>query len=50
MPITNLGGLPLVEDLATLLPLVLAMKLGDAPLSIHYSYASDGELEIRIGE
>ena len=50
LPVTNLGELPLVEDLPTLLPLVLTMKRGDAPLSLHYSYSSDGELLIVTGE
>jgi len=41
-------SLPLVEDLATLLPRVLAMQPGDLPFSARYSYDQDGRLEINI--
>lgn len=50
LPVAGLGDLPLVEDLPKLLPLVLAMHPGDAPLSLHYSYASDGKLLVGQGE
>ena len=50
LPVADLGDLPLVEDLPKLLPLVLAMQPGDAPLSLHYSYASDGELIMTVGD
>lgn len=50
VPISKLDEFPLVEDLPTLLPLALAMKRGDAPLSLHYWYTEEGELQIRVGE
>jgi 8-oxo-dGTP diphosphatase len=47
--IARLGELPLVEDLAQLLPRVLQMKPGDAPFAAQYSYSPAGELAIRFG-
>ena len=50
LPVSNLGELPVVEDLPILLPLVLAMKRGNTPMSLHYSYTSAGELRVVAGE
>jgi hypothetical protein len=44
----HVASLPLVEDLATLLPRVLAMQPGDLPFAARYSYDQDGRLEINI--
>ncbi|MDH3943075.1 MAG: NUDIX domain-containing protein [Anaerolineae bacterium] len=48
--IGELESLPLVEDLPTLLPRLLAMEREDNPLSVHYSYSTSGELILRFGE
>jgi 8-oxo-dGTP diphosphatase len=45
VPIAEIGSLPLVEDLPALIPKALALKRGDAPLSLHYRYEGD-KLEI----
>ena len=42
----QINQIPLVEDLHTLLPHVLAMHPGDPPFSAHYSYEENGELQI----
>ena len=39
---------PLVEDLYTLLPRVLAMRKSDPPFSAHYSYDADDRLVINF--
>lgn len=38
--------LPLVEDLYSLLPVVIAMQPGDEPFSARYSYDDGGHLEV----
>lgn len=48
MPTSRLAALPLVEDLPTLLPRVLAMQRGDPPLWGFYSYDADGKLKIEF--
>ncbi len=48
VPAAKLAELPLVEDLPTLLPRVLAMKRDDPPLSGFYSYDADGNLQIEF--
>jgi len=42
-------ALPLVEDLYTLLPHLLAQTPGAPSFSAHYSYGSDGRMEISFG-
>lgn len=49
LPIRALVDYPLVEDLNTLLPRILALKLGDPPLSARYSYDEGDQLVIRFG-
>ena len=44
-----LPELPLVEDLYTLLPRVLAMRQGEMPFSAHYTYDEADRLRIRFG-
>lgn len=50
VPISRVEELPLVEDLYTLLPKVLASRVGDPPFSAHFSYDQDGRLDIRVNE
>lgn len=47
--VSDLARVPLVEDLPTLLPLLLDTP-GRAPFSAVYTYAADGALTIRITE
>jgi 8-oxo-dGTP diphosphatase len=49
-PLSQLSQLPLVEDLYTLLPRLLALQAGDPPLSVLYQYGENGEMEIRFGK
>jgi 8-oxo-dGTP diphosphatase len=44
MPVSQIAELEVVEDIPALLPKVLAMKPGDAPLWGFYKYAESGEL------
>ncbi|MCL5429739.1 MAG: NUDIX domain-containing protein [Chloroflexi bacterium] len=48
MPVGRIGQLDLVEDIPTLLPKVLAMKKGDAPLWGFYEYDDAGILKIKF--
>jgi len=50
LPIQALAEYPLVEDLTTLLPRVLALKPGDPPLSALYSYNAGDQLVIQFGK
>ncbi|MBM3145769.1 MAG: NUDIX domain-containing protein [Chloroflexi bacterium] len=50
IPISEIQNQPLVEDLNILLPKVLALKRGDPPLSLLYSYDEKDQLRIRFGE
>ena len=45
----EIESFPLVEDLYTILPRVLAMRKGDPPFSAHYSYDKADQLVIRFG-
>jgi 8-oxo-dGTP diphosphatase len=47
--IPSIQDLPLVEDLYTLLPKILALKNDDPPLSLLYSYNQEGQLVINQG-
>jgi 8-oxo-dGTP diphosphatase len=46
IPVSNLNGYRLVEDLYTLLPRLLKLEPTDHPLSILYTYNEDDELVI----
>jgi 8-oxo-dGTP diphosphatase len=50
LPVGELGNYPLVEDLILLLPKVLALKKGDPPISVRYTYNQDDQLEIYFGK
>lgn len=45
----DIHKLPLVEDLGTLLPILLTRRPGDPPFSAQYHY-EDGQLQIVFGE
>ena len=47
--LSRLGDLPLVEDLHTLLPRIMALGSGDPPLSALYWYGEDGKMRIMFG-
>lgn len=49
LPIKHLAAYPLVEDLYTLLPRVLALNKGDPFISAVYTYAQDDRLAIHFG-
>jgi 8-oxo-dGTP diphosphatase len=49
IPIPQVVRLPLVEDLYTLLPRVLAMQPGDPPFAAHSYYNEQGKLVVRWG-
>ena len=48
VPVSKIPELPMVEDIPTLLPMVLAMKRGDAPLWGRYSYDEAGKLLMKF--
>ncbi len=50
VPFDRALSLPLVEDLYTLLPMVLAAQSGDPPVVAHYTYDSHDKLVIQFGE
>jgi 8-oxo-dGTP diphosphatase len=47
-PISEIGSLPLVEDLPILLPKILQITPGEAPLFAHYSYNQQQKIQIRF--
>jgi 8-oxo-dGTP diphosphatase len=49
IPINRLEEYPLVEDLKTLLPLILRMRPGDPPFSALYDYDEQERMRIHIG-
>jgi 8-oxo-dGTP diphosphatase len=49
LPVNKVFTLPLVEDLHTLIPKVLATKKDTAPFSALYTYNEDDPLEIKFG-
>lgn len=49
-PISRLEALPLVEDLYTLLPRLLAWRQGDPSLSALYQYGENGKMKIRFAK
>jgi len=50
IPIDEFDNLQMVEDLYTILPIVLHLKKEDPPLSLLYSYDEDDHLVITFGE
>jgi len=50
IPLNQVFDLPLVEDLPTLLPRILATSQESAPFSGLYRYTPDGRLQIAFGE
>ena len=46
----DIGNLPLVEDLYTLLPRVLTMRAGEAPFSAYYAYDEHDHLLIEFSD
>lgn len=48
VPLSHIPGLPMVEDIPTLLPKVMELNEGDAPLWGLYIYDSVGRLEINF--
>ena len=48
VPINELGAYPLVEDLYTLLPPLLALQPGGRLIYARYTYSADGELRIAM--
>ena len=48
LPVEALAGLPLVEDLKTLLPRVLANRPGDPPFFARSFYDDEGHLQVVI--
>ena len=50
IPRQEVGGLELVEDLPIILPRVLAMQAGDAPLFIHVSYDEKDQIQLRFAD
>ncbi len=50
MPVSRIAELDMVEDIPTLLPKVLALKPGEAPLWGFYKYAENGELVMEFSE
>lgn len=50
IPQAKMLDIALVEDLPTLLPLALNMQPSDVPLSLHYWYSDQDELQIRVAK
>lgn len=50
LPVNRLGDLPLVEDLAILLPRLLAQSPGVPPFFARSYYDDQGELHVVVGE
>ena len=50
IPLVEVESLDLVEDLALLLPRVLAMSAGDPPLFVHVSYDAADALQMRFAD
>jgi len=49
IPFDQVTNYPLVEDLYTILPRLLALQSGDPPLSYHYHYDDEDRLVIEEG-
>ena len=49
IPVNQIQTQPLVEDLFTLLPKILSLQPGNAPLSALYAYDENDQLQIRFG-
>ncbi len=50
IPFANITQMPLVEDLYTILPKVMEMRVTQPPFAAHYFYDEDGGLEVEVGE
>lgn len=50
IPVNHISQFPLVEDLYTLLPRVLALTLNDPPISALYEYTPEDQLAIKFGD
>jgi len=50
LPVNNIQKYPLVEDLFTVLPKILAMQIGDSPFSALYTYDEGDHIQIQFGE
>lgn len=50
IPQAEVMRLDLVEDLPLILPRILAMQPGDAPLFVHVSYDSTDQIQMRFAE
>lgn len=50
IPQSEITKLDLVEDLPILLPRILTMKAGEAPLFVHVSYDSNDQIQMRFAE
>lgn len=50
VPVTQVAALDLVEDLAILLPRVLAMSPGDPPLFVHVGYDDSDAIRLRFAD
>lgn len=50
VPLADVASLDVVEDLAILLPRVLAMRPGDPPLFVHVSYDDADVIQMRFAD
>jgi len=50
VPLDEIESRDLVEDVAIILPRILALKPGDPPLFVHVSYDADDQIVLRFGE
>ena len=50
VPFANIAQMPLVEDLYTILPKVLGMRVTQPPFAAHYFYDEDGSLVVEVGD
>ena len=48
IPFANIAQMPLVEDLYTILPKVLGMRVTQPPFAAHYFYDADEKLVVEI--
>ncbi|MCC6612988.1 MAG: NUDIX domain-containing protein [Anaerolineae bacterium] len=49
VPLGEIESRDLVEDVAIILPRILALKPGDPPLYVHVSYDADDQIVLRFG-
>lgn len=48
VPLAEIGARDLVEDVAIILPRILALRPGDPPLFVHVSYDADDQIVLRF--